>query len=343
MRTSSSPTPWLLGPKADALFIANAAWPLIAALLWLNQRVMHTGFDLYLMYVIGTPHRWLTPGLVALDKERLAARWPTLLLVGAATVAAFFAIWFKTKDMGLLIMLAYLWNLWHVVAQHAGVVRIYAIAGQPEKRSSGEAEKYLLRIFMLYAFLRVGSLGVDFQNAMPLIGWISRFSIDKGVYDAPFLLIPFYLFVREARAFDRRLVGKYIHLTSVLGNFIAMIAFCHYRMQAWALAVATANAIFHATEYFGIVTWSVNRRADASKAWLLPALMKNWTFTLLVFLYAVAGLSFVLVTRWPYAWMMSNTLVACLHYAYDGVLWKMPAVFKPRAVATGAAAASLGV
>src|SRR5258708_6892378 len=87
MRTSSSTTPWLLGPKADALFIANAAWPLIAVLLWLNQRVMHTGLDLYLMYVIGTPHRWLTPGLVALDKERMAVHWPTLLLVGAGTVA----------------------------------------------------------------------------------------------------------------------------------------------------------------------------------------------------------------------------------------------------------------
>ena len=339
MRTSSPTTPWLLGPKADVLFIANATWPIFAALLWLNQRVMHTGFDLYLMYVIGTPHRWLTPPLVALDKERLAARWPTLLFVGAATVAAFFAIWFKTRDVQLLIMLAYLWNLWHVVAQHAGVVRIYAIAGQPEKRTSGAAEKYLLRIFMLYAFLRVGSLGIDFQNAMPLIAWIGRFSIDKGVYDVPFLFVPAYIFIREARAFDRRLMGKYIHLTSVLGNFIAMIAFCHYRMQAWALAVATANALFHATEYFGIVTWSINRRADAGRAWFLPALMTHWTATLLIFLYAVAALSFLLVVRWPYVWMMTNTLVACLHYAYDGVLWKMPVMFKARAPAPSSVSA----
>jgi hypothetical protein len=328
---ASSPTPWLLGPKADVLFVANATWPLFAVLLWLNQRVLHTGFDLYLMYVIGTPHRWLTPPLVANDKERLAARWPTLLFVGAATVAAFFAIWFKTRDIGLLIMLAYLWNLWHVVAQHAGVVRIYQIAGQPEKKTSGAVEKYLLRIFMLYAFLRVGSLGIDFQNAMPLISWIGRMSIDKGIYDAPFLLIPAYIFFTEARAFDPRLKGKYIHLTSVLGNFVAMIAFCHYRLQAWALAAATANALFHATEYFGIVTWSVNRRADPGKAWFLPMLMKKWNVSLLIFLYAVAGLSLVLVTRWPYVWMMTNTLVACLHYAYDGVLWKMPVMFKPRA------------
>ena len=329
MRTSSPTTPWLLGPKADVLFIANATWPVFAALLWLNQKYMHTGFDLYLMYVIGTPHRWVTPPLVALDKERLAARWPKLLFVGAATTAVFFAIWFKTRDIQLLIMLAYLWNLWHVVAQHAGVVRIYAIAGQPEKRTSGEVEKYLLRIFMLYAFLRVGSLGIDFQNAMPLISWIARFSIDKGVYDVPFLLIPLSILIREARAFDPRLKAKYIHLTSVLGNFIAMIAFCHYRMQAWALAVATANALFHATEYFGIVTWSINRRADAGKAWFIPALMKNWTVTLLAFLYGVAALSFLLVVRWPFVWMMTNTLVACLHYAYDGVLWKMPVMFKP--------------
>ncbi|HEX4048088.1 MAG TPA: hypothetical protein VH309_09660 [Elusimicrobiota bacterium] len=330
MSSSSSTTAWLLGPRADVLLIANAAWPLVAAFLWLNQRALHTGLDLYLMYVIGTPHRWLTPGLVANDKERLAARWPALLFTGAATAAVFFAIWLKTRDIGLLIMLAYLWNLWHVVAQHAGVVRIYSVAGQPEKRTSGALEKYLLRTFMLYAFLRVGSLGIDFQNAVPLLGWIARFSIDKGVYDAPFLLIPAYIAIREVRGYDPRLKGKYVHLTSVLANFTAMIVLCHYRLQAWALAVATANALFHATEYFGIVTWSVQRRADPARAWFLPALMKNWTLTLVVFLYAVASLSLVLVTRRPYFWMMANTLVACLHYAYDGVLWKMPVMFKPR-------------
>lgn len=333
MRVPSAAGPWLLGPKADVLLIANAAWPIVAAFLWLNQRFLHTGLDLYLMYVIGTPHRWLTPPLVAMDKERLASRWPTLLFVGAATVAGFLAVWLKTRDIGLLVLLAYLWNLWHVVAQHAGVVRIYSIMGQPEKRTSGNVEKYLLRIFMLYAFLRVGSLGMDFQNAMPLISWIGRFSIDKGAYDAPFLLIPLYLIVREARAFDPRLKGKYAHLASVLGNFTAMIACCHYRLTACALAVASANALFHATEYLGIVSWSVGRRADADMAWFVPALMRNWTATLLVFLYAVAALSFLLVVRRPAAWMLANTLVACLHYAYDGVLWKMPVMFKPRAAA----------
>ena len=324
-------TTWLIGPQADILFIANAAWPVVALLLWLNHRVFHTGLELYLMYVIGTPHRWITPGLVALDKERLAARWPTLLFVGAATSAAFFAIWFKTRDIGLLILLAYLWNLWHVAAQNAGVVRIYGIHGQPEKRGSGALEKYLLRAFMLYAFLRVGSLGVDFQNAIPLISWIARLSIDAGRYDGLFMLIPPFLAMREARAYDPRLTGKYVHLASVLLNYSAMIAFCHWRMPGWALAVATANALFHATEYFGIVTWSVQRRADPGRAWHLPSLMRNWPVTLLVFLYAVAGLSFFLVARFTYVWMMANTLVACLHYAYDGVLWKMPAVFKPRA------------
>jgi hypothetical protein len=89
--------------------------------------------------------------------------------------------------------------------------------------------------------------------------------------------------------------------------------------------------LFHATEYFGIVTWSVQRRADADRAWHLPGLMRNWPVTLLAFLYGVAALSFFLVARFTYFWMMANTLVACLHYAYDGVLWKMPAVFKPRA------------
>ena len=56
-------TPWLLGPRADLLFVANVAWPLLAALVWLNQRVLHIGLELGLAAVIGTPHRWVTLGL----------------------------------------------------------------------------------------------------------------------------------------------------------------------------------------------------------------------------------------------------------------------------------------
>jgi hypothetical protein len=321
---------WLIGPKADLLLIANVTWPLVAAVLWADQRLFHAGAQLYLMFVIGTPHRWITPPLVALDKERLAAGWKTLLGVGVVTTAVFFAIWFKTRDVGLLILLAYLWNLWHVAAQNAGVVRIYGIHGQPERRVSGSAEKHLLRVFMLYAFLRVGSLGVDFQNAIPLISWIAKLSVNTGRYDAVFLLIPLFLAYREIQGYDPRLLGKYAHLSSVLLNYSAMIALCHWNKPGWALAVATSNALFHATEYFGIVTWSVSRRADPKRAWRFPGLMRNWPVTLLVFLYAIAALSFLLVTRFPYTWMMANTLVACLHYAYDGVIWKMPAVFKPR-------------
>jgi hypothetical protein len=35
----------------------------------------------------------------------------------------------------------------------------------------------------------------------------------------------------------------------------------------------------------------------------------------------------------PIAWIATNTFVSMLHYAYDGVLWKIPSVFSkaPRA------------
>jgi hypothetical protein len=342
MRAASPTTSWLISPKADILFIANATWPLFALLLWLNKYAWHMDIDLYLMFVIGTPHRWVTLPLVGMDKERLKSNWPTLAFVGVATTAAFFAILGRTHDIRLMILLAYLWNLWHVAAQNAGVVRIYGINGQPEKRASGTLEKWLLRTFMLYAFLRVGSLGVDYQNSIPLVGYITRFSVHAGTYDWFSLLIPIFLFIREARGYDPRLHPKYIHLSSVLLNYSAMIVLCHLHKPGLVLAVAASNALFHATEYYGILTWMVSRRADPGKAWFLPGLLKHWTVTLIVFLYGMAALSYVLVMRFTYFWMVANTLVACLHYAYDGVIWKMPAVFKraPAAAPAGLAAAA---
>ena len=112
-------------------------------------------------------------------------------------------------------MVQYLWNIWHVSAQHSGIARIYSIRCMPEKRTSGRAEKYFLRLFIMYAFLRAGSLGGAFHSHEWLLHWIQVFSIANGKFDAAVLLIPFGLLIHESISFDRRLLTRYIYLFSL--------------------------------------------------------------------------------------------------------------------------------
>ena len=43
------------------------------------------------------------------------------------------------------------------------------------------------------------------------------------------------------------------------------------------------------------------------------------------------GLTLTAAFLFPFAWLATNSFVSMLHYAYDGVIWKMPAVFRAAA------------
>jgi hypothetical protein len=121
-------------------------------------------------------------------------------------------------------------------------------------------------------------------------------------------------------------MGKYFHLASVCLHYGSMVVFCHFDMAIWAMAVSMTNGVFHAVEYFAVVTWSINPRANKEGAWHGAALFRHWASTLLVFILTVATLGLVITSGHALAWILINTLVAYLHYAYDGIIWKIPAV-----------------
>lgn len=328
--------PWLIGPVEDSLFLANWTWPLLVLFfVWLDRSGVMIGVKLtaiYALYLISTPHRWITLGLVAADKERLTRNWRTLALVGALTVLLFLGLWGWTRSVAVLVLVQYIWNLWHVVAQHVGVARIYAVRAQPEKKSSGLWEKSLLRFLAFYAFWRTLSLGAaDYAVGRYGIGWLQRFSLTTGRYDVLLFAVPAALLIREARAFDRRLIGKYLYLASVYAHYGSMIVFCHFDMFVWALAVGMANGAFHAIEYFTVVTWSVRPRANKEGAWHAATLFRHWGSTLLIFILSIATLGLAVSSGHVRAWIVVNALVSYLHYAYDGVIWKLPAIIPARA------------
>jgi hypothetical protein len=322
---------WLLGPAADLALVANLAWPLVFALVWANRRWLHGGLELFLTSVIGTPHRWVTLGLVANDRERLRGAGTKLAAVGALTVAAYAGTWAASGGLGLAVLGAFLWNVWHVAAQHAGIARVYAVRGRPGVRTSGVVERWVLRPFVVYAYLRMANLGGAFAGWSGVFGWVQRASLSGGAWDWLALGAPLLVLAHEAADFDRRLVARYVHLASVCALYSSLILLSALRLNEYALALAVAIGVFHAVEYYGFLTWSMGRRVATRANFFAPFVAARWTLSLAAFLALMAGASLSVAAFAPLVWIAANTLASMLHYAYDGVLWKIPAVFPAEA------------
>jgi len=318
---------WLLSPALDLALIANLIWPFVFALVWLNTNYLHWGLGLFLASAIGTPHRWITLGLVANDRARLRTGGPKLAWTAAWTAALYAGVWGWTRDISVVVLLAYAWNVWHVAAQHAGLARVYAVRGRPEVRSSGTLEKTVLRLYVIYAFLRLANFGDALSRWDWLFFWVRRVSVTGGVWDWLVLLTPVFLLAREAADPDPRLAARYVHLTSVFAIYASMILLCHYGRYDYAVALSAAVAVFHAIEYFGFITWATESRAATRENFFAPLVARRWPAALAFFLGATALGTLAAAKYWPAAWLATNTLVSMLHYAFDGVLWKIPAVF----------------
>lgn len=102
---------WLLGSILDSLFIANLAWPAVAAFAMLaTQTVAYQTFGYLLAYFIIMPHRWITLPLVFGDRQRLAQRPLAYLAVLAAVVVSCGVVKLSMASLAVLVAADYLWT-----------------------------------------------------------------------------------------------------------------------------------------------------------------------------------------------------------------------------------------
>ena len=98
----------------------------------------------------------------------------------------------------------------------------------------------------------------------------------------------------------------------------------HERRLGLVLALATASALFHAIEYLFLVSWSVRQRHAGlgSRMGLLGYLVPRWGLALGVFVVVLGAGGWLMDQRFLEAWLLINVIVAFLHYAYDGLIWR---------------------
>lgn len=310
---------WLVGPWFDALLVANVAWPLLLLAQLGEGFSGREGISFWQIYFITTPHRWITLVLVFLDRERFAqGRW-AFLAVAAVVAAVCLGVRLTTGALTCLLAIDYVWNAWHFASQHHGIYRIYSRLALPPgfaplSWSSLAVEKWSLRLFLLYVILRVAGAT---WSAPAVEQWLAR-----GDWVAA--LVPLGLIAADLARMRRGSLGRTLYLASVCGLYLALLWAVHARRPALVLSLATASALFHAIEYLALVGWSVQRRhaSAGSRMGLLGWLAPRWAVVLGMFLLVLGAGGWLLDQQWLETWLTINVIVAFLHYAYDGMIWR---------------------
>lgn len=315
---------WLVSPWFDLLFLANVAWPLIVFLGWWGEQEGHEEIRFWQIYFVTTPHRWITLALVFLDRDQFQRRGGTFLAIAIFVAAVCTSVWVATGTLTCLLTIDYVWNAWHFAAQHHGVWRIYGREFGPQQTLGLLWQKFAFRTFLLYVILRVAG-GTWWYPSLD--DWLDRL-------DLIVLLIPLSVLVAQgwshviAKLSLAETKGTWTYLLSVFGLYTSLLAAVHFHQPPWVLILATASALFHATEYLAIVTWSVNRKRkrasdDASQRnGLLAYMVPRWTLLLSLYLVAFGLASWTATQNWLAVWTFLNVIAAYLHYAYDGMIWK---------------------
>jgi len=305
---------WIVSPAFDLLFLANLGWLL---LLVPGLARADGAIDFWQVYYLSLPHRWVTLVLVVADPDRRDGRGWLFALIAVAAAALVVGAYFGTGAFLCLALLDYVWNAWHFGSQHAGVLRMYA-----RKVGGGSPwlERWGVRGLVFYAAVRSAAWATGDVSASPVaLAWLHA-------ADLAVLLVPAALLLTNLPGTDRDRAGKLTYLASVSALYAGLVLSLRSGWGGLVLVFLAAASMFHATEYLAIVTHYAWRREAVGADGLFRSLARHW----LVFL----GL-YALVLGSTGAWMAHpesglvvvwqglNLWASFVHYAFDGMIWKL--------------------
>lgn len=313
----SSSNQWFVGSWFDLLFLANIAWPLVFLIAYSGDGFEgRDGVQFWQVYFVTTPHRWITLFLVFLDRDRLQSRPATFIGLAVLVVAVCSIARLATGTLYCLLMVDYLWNAWHFAAQHHGIYRLYNRSREQGDWNWPSVEKGLMRLFLLFVTARVATVAwtqPEWQMWLLKIDWL-------------FLVAPLLLMAGEAVKPGPVRWGSVSYLLSVMILYTSLLWSVHTGHPRAVLALTTASALFHATEYLAVVSWSVRHREQdrGTRMGWLHWFAVRWGLTLLAYVTILGIGSWIIEQRWINLWLFLNVIAAFLHYAFDGIIWRKP-------------------
>lgn len=305
---------WLVDPRYDLLFLANLGWPLLVLLQWWGGLEIQSGVSFWQIYFITTPHRWITPALLFLERDRLQENKLKYILIAVCLLTIPIAVKISTGALTCLLAIDYIWNGWHFAAQHHGIYNIYGRKTGGISAGRARLDKWLMRAFLLYVTFRIAS-------------WTSfgpQLSQGWGSLDTLFAAIPVGMILRELWQLRAETVGRCLYFISVMSLYLSILACIVLKNPMMLLVLTTASALFHSIEYLAIVNWSVNQTQKTEKPTtaLFKRLMPRWGLVLAVFIIILGMGAWLMNSYLLEIWLTINLSMAFLHYAYDGLIWK---------------------
>ena len=301
---------WIVSPIFDLLFFANVLWLLAFLPAYLSPEG-EPYIEFWQVYFIATPHRWITHFLVVTDPDRRAGRNGLFVAIAVGLAVIIGGVQLGTGSLAALGLSYHVWNGWHFGAQHSGILRIYALKSGVGRRW---LDTYAVRLFVVYAAIRLipgFDRGVEF------------FRLDVAWLDYAVLAVPVGMLCSELVSMSRDRLPKLSYLTSVCALYSSLILAAHFQQPKLILSLVTAATIFHSFEYFAIVGHYANRRQDHGSQGIFQLVARHWILTLFWFIIAFGIVSSTAHHLIAEIWYGVNLWASFLHFAYDGLIWKL--------------------
>ncbi len=340
---------WHVHPAVDSLAYHWSWVPPLAVLLTVGRGQPEYLPVLLVVLAIGFSHRHLTLPYVYLDRQVFRAHpWRFTVLPLGLLFLFLASPWLaRTSVFGAVVVVAALWNLWHVLMQKYGILRMYlAKSGLPdERRTPGWADRALilgwLPLYVAYLGPRyrgviLDELGAGAAHLAPVLDALGRAQGWLVPLTAVGLLAAMLAFVVSEWRGPR--FGVRPRLLMALGTTLlsASMLVCD------PVQVYLAYGFSHAVEYT-VFVWSFQRRRYGRELPHRPLLQRLLAWPLAYYATLVVGLGALYLLlrfwgvhvfagqpaptlggastrQWMFYWAVCQSM---MHFYFDGFLWKL--------------------
>jgi len=322
---------WIISPIWDSLLFIGAPVTCILALFPLRKYWQPQEYSFLLLAFLTFGHH--LPGFIrAYGDRELLARYRLRFLL-APPLIFFTTLWFDLRGLHGLVIFIFTWDIWHVLMQHYGFMRIYdakrgEISPVTARMDWAISIFWYLTLIVASPHYRHNLLLQAYTSGIPLLSPQVFKVLENVLYGMTggvtvvYLGYNLYLW-RKGRLCPRKLV--------LLATFLAASYYLYVYVDDFIVGFAVWSA-FHCIQYYGIV-WVYNSSRVAKGS----AMTRGVRFlfrprTALVLIYAALILGygginylqkFVHDEAFRRVLLTFIATSSAMHYYYDGFIWKV--------------------
>jgi tetratricopeptide (TPR) repeat protein len=323
---------WIISPWWDSVLFIGAPLVCMATLLPLSRLWTSEQTAVFLLAFFTFGHHF--PGFVRTYGDReLFDRYRWRFLLAPPLVFAT-ALWFDLKDLHGLVIFVSAWDIWHVLMQHYGFMRIYdakqgVINPVVSRMDWAVSISWYLTLIIASPHYRHNLLSRAYAAGLPLISSSTFAGLQNLMLICTATLTLAY-------------VGYHLHLwragrpvsfrkLTLLGIFLSATYFLYVYVEDFIVGFCIWSA-FHCIQYYGIV-WAFNRNRVDRKSPLtsfVRFLFRPGAGLVVLYLGLIAGygslnylVGFVADETWHRLLIAFVFTSNALHYYYDGFIWKL--------------------